>query len=454
MLAKIANANAPLQVLRGGCKFFASKLAPTGDRVTQDSKKKQYKEKERFMKTTIKLGLIAYCLTVPFGAQALEFAGYLRSGVGTSTGSGKQQCFQLPGAQTKYRLGNECEQYAELELRQDLLTLDDGSVFSVDAMASLYNKYDRALKFQGENNGSARMPQMYAQWSNLPSLNGGSLWAGRRYYKRNDIHISDFYYWNQSATGGGIEDVLIGGLKYSYALSRKDNLYQKEYATRHDFNVAGFKTNPGGELELGLSYIAKAGGRDTNSGWALTAQHVQAAFLGGKNKFALQYGEGPGTGLGYTGNTALDKSSKSYRAVEFFDWQVTPRFGGQVEAVYQKDVRPGRQDQNWMSLGVRPAYALSEQFKLVTELGHDQVEATGGTRKLSKFTFAPTWSPKGPEFWARPEVRLYYTYASWNKAAKRAANELAAGSALSDTGAYGTARHGSNVGVQVEYWWK
>ncbi|WP_323166815.1 carbohydrate porin, partial [Pseudomonas bubulae] len=75
---------------------------------------------------------------MPFGAQALEFAGYLRSGAGTSTGSGPQQCFQLPGAQTKYRLGNECEQYAELELRQDLLTFDDGSALSVDAMASLY----------------------------------------------------------------------------------------------------------------------------------------------------------------------------------------------------------------------------------------------------------------------------------------------------------------------------
>ncbi|EFQ61505.1 maltoporin [Pseudomonas fluorescens WH6] len=406
------------------------------------------------MKTTLKLGFAASCLTLPLAAHALEFAGYLRSGAGTSTGSGPQQCFQLPGAQTKYRLGNECEQYAELELRQDVFTLDDGSVLSVDAMASLYNKYDRALKFQGENNGSARMPQMYAQWSNMPSLNGGSLWAGRRYYKRNDIHISDFYYWNQSATGGGIEDVKIGDLKYSYALSRKDNLYQKAYVTRHDFNVAGFKTNPGGELELGLSYLEKAGGRDANSGWALTAQHVQQAFLGGKNKFALQYGEGPGTGLGYTGNTALDNSSKSYRAVEFFDWQMTPRFGGQIEAVYQKDVRPGSQDQTWMSLGVRPVYALTEQFKLVAELGHDQVDATGGTRKLSKFTFAPTWSPKGPEFWARPEVRLYYTYATWNAAAKHAANELAAGSALSDTGSYGTARHGSNVGVQVEYWWK
>ncbi len=320
-------------------------------------------------------------------------------------------------------------------------------------MASLYNRYGRNLSFDGEN-GSARMPQMYAQWSNLPSLNGGSLWAGRRYYKRNDIHISDFYYWNQSATGGGIEDVRIGDLKYSYAFSRKDNLYQKDYLNRHDFNVAGFKSNLDGELEFGFSYIDAPRRSDTHQGWAITAQHVQANFLGGKNKFALQYGEGPGTGLGYTGDPRLDTSSKSYRAVEFFDWQLTPRFGGQVEAVYQKDIRPDGQDQNWISLGIRPAYALTEQFKLVTELGHDQIEAPGGTRKLSKFTFAPTWSPKGPDFWARPEVRLYYTYARWNEAARRAANELAAGSALSDSGAFGNALHGSNVGVQVEYWWK
>ncbi|MCF6759463.1 maltoporin [Pseudomonas fragi] len=397
--------------------------------------------------------IASLCLLAPLSANALEFAGYLRSGVGNSLNGGKQSCFKLPGAEAKYRLGNECEQYAELELRQDVYSFDDGSVLSVDGMASLYNKYDRQLTFQGDN-GSARLPQLYAQWSNLPGLNGGSLWAGRRYYKRNDIHISDFYYWNQSATGAGIEDVLIGGLKYSYALSRKDNLYQENYVTRHDFNVGGFNTNPGGELELGLSYLDKPERTDAHSGWAITAQHVQSEFLGGKNKFAVQYGEGSGTGLGYTGDFRLDNSSKRYRIVEFFDWQVTPRFGGQVEAVYQKDFRPDGGNQEWLSLGVRPTYAISEQFKLVTELGHDQVKAADGTRKLSKFTFAPTWSPKGPGFWTRPEVRLYYTYASWNAAAQRAANEFDAGSALSDSGAFGSARHGSNAGLQVEYWWK
>lgn len=407
------------------------------------------------MRATINysLAVVGICLAMPTSSHALEFGGYLRSGVGTSVNSSSQSCFQLPGAQTKYRLGSECEQYGELELRQDLYTLDDGSVLSVDGMASLYNRYDRSLTFK-EDNGSIRLPQAYAQWSAMPALNGGSLWAGRRYYKRNDIHISDFYYWNQSATGAGIEDVLLDGLKYSYAFSRKDNLYQKDYINRHDFNVGGFNSNPGGELEFGLSYIDKPDSRDAHRGWAITTQHVQQDFFGGKNKLALQYGEGPGTGLGYTGNVRLDDRNKSYRIVEFFDWQLTPRFGGQFQAVYQKDIRQGGAGQNWLSLGVRPAYALSEQFKLVTELGHDQVEAADGTRKLSKFTFAPTWSPKGPEFWARPEVRLYYTYASWNQAAKRAANLLAKGSALSDTGAFGNARHGANVGLQVEYWWK
>ena len=241
--------------------------------------------------------IASLCLLAPLSVNALEFAGYLRSGVGNSLNGGKQSCFKLPGAEAKYRLGNECEQYAELELRQDVYSFDDGSVLSVDGMASLYNQYDRQLTFQGDN-GSARLPQLYAQWSSLPSLNGGSLWAGRRYYKRNDIHISDFYYWNQSATGAGVEDVLIGGLKYSYALSRKDNLYQENYVTRHDFNVAGFNTNPGGELELGLSYLDKPERTDAHSGWAITAQHVQSEFLGGKNKFAVQYGEGSGTGSG------------------------------------------------------------------------------------------------------------------------------------------------------------
>ncbi|MBK61019.1 MAG: maltoporin [Pseudomonas sp.] len=406
------------------------------------------------MKKTTRIGLAVSLasLAMPFTAQALDFNGYVRSGVGESTASESQACFQLPGAASKFRLGNECEQYAELGLRQNLFTMDDGSVLSVEGMAALYNEYNHTPKFTGDH-GFARLVQAYAEWSNIAALNNGSLWAGRRFYKRNDIHISDFYYWNQSATGAGIENVEFGGLQYSYAFSRKDSVFQENYTNRHDFNVGGFDTNPDGELQFGVSYIADPDRGDSNSGWSVTAQHEQIGFLGGSNTFAVQYGEGPGTGLGYTGDVTLDESAKSWRVVEFFDWQVTPRFGGQFQVVYQKDKRQGGGDQDWISLGVRPVYALTEEFKLVAEVGHDQIDAEAGTRKLTKFTIAPTWSPAGPGFWARPEFRLYYTYAQWNDAAQEAANLMAAGSALSETGAFGTAQHGSNFGVQVEYWW-
>lgn len=406
------------------------------------------------MKKTTRLGLAVSLasLAMPFAAQALDFNGYVRSGIGESTASESQACFQLPGAASKFRLGNECEQYAELGLRQDLFTMDDGSVLSVEGMAALYNEYDHTPKFTGDH-GFARLVQAYAEWSNIAALNNGSLWAGRRFYKRNDIHISDFYYWNQSATGAGIENVEIGGLQYSYAFSRKDSVFQENYTNRHDFNVGGFDTNPDGELQFGVSYIADPDRGESNSGWSVTAQHEQIGFLGGSNTFAVQYGEGPGTGLGYTGDVTLDESAKSWRVVEFFDWQVTPRFGGQFQVVYQKDKRQDGGDQDWISVGVRPVYALTEEFKLVAEVGHDQIDAEAGTRKLTKFTIAPTWSPAGPEFWARPEFRLYYTYAQWNDAAQDAANLMAAGSALSETGAFGSAQHGSNFGVQVEYWW-
>ncbi|WP_423228008.1 maltoporin [Phytopseudomonas dryadis] len=389
---------------------------------------------------------------LPLSASALEFTGYFRTGVGESTNGHGQSCFQLPGAPSKYRLGNECEQYGELDLRHDFLQLDDGSVVSLEGMLSLYNRYGHTPRFTGEY-GETRLPQIYAEWSNMPALNGGSLWAGRRYYNRNDINISDFFYWNQSATGFGLDEVAIGDLKYSYVFSRKDGYTQKDYINRHDFTVGGFKPNPGGELKVGVSYIDKPDSDGAHNGWSVTAQHKQQDFLGGVNTFALQYGRGPGTALGYTGDPTLDDSNQSWRVVEYITWDMTPRLSGQFQIVYQKDSRPDGDDQNWLSVGARPVYALTDQFKLAVEIGRDQIDAPGGTRKLDKFTIAPIWSPSGPGFSARPEFRLYYTYARWNEAAQRAANLLAAGSALSDSGAYGSALHGSNVGFQIEYGW-
>ncbi|GAB3466120.1 maltoporin [Azotobacter salinestris] len=408
---------------------------------------------------TVKKALFPLCafFVLPLTAQAVNFSGYYRLGIGGNSKGGTQSCFQLPGAPTKYRLGNECEQWSELAWDHDI-ALADGSTLSGMVMGGFYNPIGHKPKFKDSNEhggGFSRIQQMFVEWKNAAVLNGGNFWVGRRYYKRNDIHMTDLYYWNQSATGFGFDEVPIGDLRYSYVFSRKDNQNQDPYVTRHDFNVDGFKTNPGGEVQLGVSYLQEAGGSDKHSGWSVAVQHKQEGFLGGNyNTFALQYGEGPGTGLGYTGDSNLDKENKSWRLVEYFDWQTTERFGGQFQVVYQKDVRPDGDNSRWLSFGVRPVYAFTETFKLSAEIGHDQIKATDGTRKLTKFSIAPTWSPGGPGFWARPELRVYYTYATWNEAAQRAATEMNPDSALSETGAFGTDRHGSNFGVQVEYWWK
>lgn len=389
-------------------------------------------------------------LLLPAAAQALDFHGYARLGAGGSDGGGKQSCFQLAGAETKYRLGNECEQYAELELGQQLFQADNGSKLSVVGMASLYNRNGHSLTFQGDN-GNVRLPQAYAKWSDIPQLNGATLWAGRRYYKRHDVHIADFYFWNPSGTGFGLEDFKLGReLKLSYAFSRNDNWWQADQANKHDLQLGGIAVNPGGELSLGLSYIQRAGQvAGANSGWSLSALHEQKGVLGGRNLFSLQYGVGPGTGLGGTGSLVSDSGARRSRLVEALDWQATREFGGQLMLAWQHDARPDG-GQTWWSAGARPVYAFGERFKLAAELGFDRVKAADGqVRTLSKFTIAPTLA-LDKAFWSRPELRFFYTYARWNRAAQQAA---APGSTLAEGGAFGNALSGSTFGVQLEHWW-
>src|SRR5580704_3152935 len=45
---------------------------------------------------------------------SFEFHGYLRSGYGLNSEGGQQVAFEAPGADAKYRLGNEAETYGEL----------------------------------------------------------------------------------------------------------------------------------------------------------------------------------------------------------------------------------------------------------------------------------------------------------------------------------------------------
>ena len=77
----------------------------------------------RFLCLTLAAAVALVAAPVP----ALEFHGYLRSGIGGSAPSGNQVCFVPAQIGYKFRLGNECENYAELELRQSVYK-DKGGV--------------------------------------------------------------------------------------------------------------------------------------------------------------------------------------------------------------------------------------------------------------------------------------------------------------------------------------
>ena len=158
---------------------------------------------------------VAIAMAISGQAAAVDFKGYARSGIGWTGSGGEQQCFQATGANSKYRLGNECETYAELKLGQELWKEGDKSFYFDTNLAyavsqrSDFESVDpgfREVNVQGKN---------LIEW-----LPGSTLWAGKRFYQRHDVHMIDFYYWDISGPGAGLENVDLGFGKLSMAVTR------------------------------------------------------------------------------------------------------------------------------------------------------------------------------------------------------------------------------------------
>ena len=132
-------------------------------------------------------------------------------------------------------------------------------------------------------------PNLYADIKGIPWLYGGTAWAGTRYYKRESIYISDFFYWNPSGVGGGIEDINLGSdLRLSYAAVRRRRSAERsslpqlpaqiDFGIRNDLQLRGIKPYQSGEIQVGLQYIADfsddkdANGTVTHGGWGVTVQ--------------------------------------------------------------------------------------------------------------------------------------------------------------------------------------
>ncbi|HEU0201937.1 MAG TPA: carbohydrate porin [Burkholderiaceae bacterium] len=408
------------------------------------------------------LPIAAALALVGGSAQAVDFHGYLRSGGGsTMSKDGGQVCFQLPNALTKYRLGNECETYAELAFDQELFDAKDGVKFLYHGrLAYITNQQQdfETLRIDNQSNDIASRENWF-EAKNLPFLNGATVWGGKRFYMRNDVHITDFYYWDTSGYGIGIEGFKLGPVNLAYALFRNGNGTDNA-TTRHDLRIGGIPLGGAGDLTVGLQFNSAdstdtpANAANKEDGTAITVQHFIGGVLGGFNKVAIQRFEGSVQqyGFNYPDNSAQD--AEGWRIVEMLQVQLSPAFSGMGTIVYQDTKNDNRQDtfnsKKWLSYGLRPVWHINDYFKLQAEYGHDEIKPKFGAdrdkRKLDKFTIAPT-IVAGRGFWARPEIRVFYTYAKWNDAAQR--DGLAGGTG----GRFGSDTNGSTVGFQVEGWW-
>lgn len=418
--------------------------------------------------------------------------GYFRGSFGASNQKGRMTCFQLAnpsGLFSKWRLGNECEVWAEMRLSVVTYVGDDGSVATLHFMPTVFipttyigytptGVVNSPAQFSTSTGATLSFPNLYVDIKGIPWLAGGTPWMGTRYYKRESVYISDFFYWNPSGVGAGIEDIHLGDdLRLSYAAFAVDgepgppsDIYspplplQIDFGVRNDIQLRGIRPWRSGELQLGFQYIADFsnhpdpnGNPVTHSGWGATVQFIQK-LLGGDNKVAVQYGKGGGTGFGTLSRFYYPDFSLyfapiqwRFRAVDVFTIQPTGWLGLQIGLVYQHDHNflgtPGFTT-NWFSGGGRLSVAPMKHLKFLGEAGGDQVRKSNGSdpQWLAKFTFAAAISADRGLL-ARPELRLFYTWAMWNEAAR---------GATVDSGRLYTASDylsGAIFGLQAETWW-
>jgi len=383
-------------------------------------------------------------LAIPAAAQlSLESNGYFRAGPQQTDKNSNRACYQLSGSEFKYRLGNECDFYGEF-LFTGNIKKDTGEQIKLVLMPNLYNG---GTSTDGDT--KLGMAQMYTEMKGLDFAPDVAFWGGKRYHRGADIHIVDTFFEKLDGTGAGASIPALGG-KLDLAVYRTDGsgaLGAQQPGNRVN---AWLRDVPalGGKVNVILN-VVKGDFDGGKSGTAVSVRHTQAGVLGGDNNVWFQMSQGSARMDGNFGTLTDGSDVKKFRIVDGLQFKLSDALGGQAIAMYQQN-KADAGDSTITTLGGRVSYALSRNFKLVSELGIDRVKPKDGSAaNLTKLTIAPTLSA-GKGFWDRPELRFYVTTAKWNDGANAAA--VAAGKTGGLNG-IDNKTSGTSYGVQAEIWW-
>jgi maltoporin len=413
---------------------------------------------------------------------SFEFHGYFRSGYGLNSVGGQQVAFEAPGADAKYRLGNEAETYAELIFVNNWVNpAHDSSKawFKSEFMveANTTNSANSANFTGGIGNDQFRFREAFVQAGNvLSSQPNAKFWAGERYYRRQHVDIDDFYPLDLSGYGAGVEDLdlKIGKLAVAFLnAARPDIITENGNFAKSNIDVRLYDLKgPGGLWAGWFDYATSKGGTaqngttlpngtrvPTTDGYAFGLRHQRLEWHGGYHSFSIQYGTGaasnfsnPGNGTTIPNPTPFINSSRQLLATEQVVFQPNDRFALMSIFVYQriKDGIPQHNWSQWVSFGARPEVFFTKYISLAFEAGFDHtggfVPTQNGYAQLHgwvrKFTIAPQIGA-GRKYFSRPILRAFLTYANWSDAFRGFVGGVP----------YLNRTNGLTYGVQAETWW-
>jgi maltoporin len=406
-----------------------------------------------------------------------RFHGYVRSGFGVD-GDGKgQQPFIAPLAGSKYRLGNEAETYLETTFSYGAATesLEGEPPAYFDTRVTLAYVTPTSQSNNFATTFSLREAYAVARgvWASQPKA---TFWAGARFYDRQDVHITDYFYRDPSGFGGGVEDIALGDqgkLAVAWIGGTQDQLDPDGTVPRDElfrfnkntFDVRFYGLNAlGARVSLALDVSHFNGDEVTGDAPATVADSFGASgtgivewpFAGGRNKLVVQYGTGaaydfrsiltrPAGRAPVAGETVRLDDVWQFRILDDFLLEQKGPWAMQALALYQELENGAATNSRvrWVSFGARPVRRLGRFFSLATEVGWDhtsQEDLPDGS--LFKVTVAPQIKPD-LKFLSRPSIRTFATWAHWSDAFR--------GSIAAATDP--TATRGFAFGVQFESWW-
>ena len=395
--------------------------------------------------------------------EGFVFHGYARAGIGISGDNGQNVEFNK---QQLGRLGNEADTFSELGLGKNFYK-DDGGGFFIDSMLGVGSDGSNIFESikEDEKDGFIDFRQLNVQITGVLNFAPeAKLWAGKRYYQRHDIYITDFYYWDTSGSGVGVENLDFGGGLFSFAVIRNDAIDTPDTGNSGktlnvnviDIRYSSINLWNNIDLELGINYAitnpsddASSDVKEAKNGEMATIQ-LTLNLNNGFNKTVIQYGtEGYakelatfGSGISY--HASAEPNASAYRLINWGIVTLTDHieFGHQFlwSSTIDSIETAQKDDLTYFSAVARPIYSWGEHHKTIVEVGYFKHQDVSG-KDLSgqKISIAQAWST-GKGFFARPEFRLYATYFSNIDHIDN--NNIIS----SDNSEF-------NVGVQVETWW-